>query len=278
MMPPQFLITRPTGLAQRTARRLQAYGWGSLIAPMVSIVPTEASSPAMPPPVHASVHASAPPYAPPYQAVLITSQHGLQQWAMRDPDRGTPMLCVGGASAALARSLGYQRVEAAAGDANSLASLVIARMTPQGGRLLHPTGRGFRAQDWSRLRAHGFVVDQPRLYRQQPITELPAEVIAALRGGTLTAVLFYAPRSATIYAQLVMKAGLTGAHHGLIALCLSDAVARAVGREMEAIPPPQARQPCKNSPDRLSWRRIMVAKRPTEASLLDQLVEVWGRP
>ena len=270
MMPPQFLITRPSGLAQRTARRLQAYGWGSLIAPMVSIVPTEASSPAMPPPVHAP--------APPYQAVLITSQHGLQQWAMREPDRGTPMLCVGGASATMAKALGFVRVEAAGGDADSLASLVIARLSPQAGALVHPTGQGFRTQDWSRLRAHGFVVDQPKLYRQQPITELPAEVIAALRGGTLTAVLFYAPRSATIYAQLVTQAGLTGAHHRLSALCLSDAVARAAGREMEVIPPSQARQPHKNSPDGLAWRRIMVAKQPTEASLLDQLVEVWGRP
>ncbi len=270
MMPPQFLITRPSGLAQRTARRLQAYGWGSLIAPMVSIVPTEASSPAMPPPVHAP--------APPYQAVLITSQHGLQQWAMREPDRGTPMLCVGGASATMAKALGFVRVEAAGGDADSLASLVIARLSPQVGALVHPTGQGFRTQDWSRLRAHGFVVDQPKLYRQQPITELPAEVITALRGGTLTAILFYAPRSATIYAQLVTQAGLTGAHHRLSALCLSDAVARAAGREMEVIPPSQARQPHKNIPDGLAWRRIMVAKQPTEASLLDQLVEVWGRP
>ncbi|MCA3249359.1 MAG: uroporphyrinogen-III synthase [Rhodospirillaceae bacterium] len=276
-MPPQFLITRPSGLAQRTARRLQTLGWGSLIAPMVSIVPTVQPPflpPAMPPPVHASVHAPAPVY----QAVLITSQHGLQQWAMREPDRGTPMLCVGGASADLAKALGFVRVETAAGDADSLASLVIARLSPQAGALVHPTGQGFRAQDWSRLRAHGFVVDQPKLYRQQPISELPAEAIAALRGGTLTAVLFYAPRSARLYGRLVMQAGLMAAHHRLSALCLSDAVARAAGREMEAIPPSQARQPHKNSPDGLAWQRIMVAKQPTEANLLDQLVEVWGRP
>ncbi len=270
-MPPPFLITRPSGLAQRTARRLQAYGWGSLIAPMVSIVPTEASSPAMPPPVHAP--------APVYQAVLITSQHGLHQWALQQTNRDTPVLCVGGASADLAKALGFVRVEAAGGDADSLASLVIARLSPQAGALVHPTGQGFRAQDWSRLRAHGFVVDQPKLYRQQPISELPAEVIAALRGGTLTAVLFYAPRSARLYGRLAMQAGLMAAHHRLSALCLSAAIAKEVGQELAASPPPPpAIQPPPNRHNGLSWQRILVAKQPTEACLLDQLVEVWGRP
>jgi uroporphyrinogen-III synthase len=110
---------------------------------MVSIVPTVQPPflpPAMPPPVHASVHAPAPVY----QAVLITSQHGLQQWALQQTNRGTPVLCVGGASADLAKALGFVRVEAAAGDADSLASLVIARLSPQAGALVHPTGQGFR--------------------------------------------------------------------------------------------------------------------------------------
>ncbi|MBM3602708.1 MAG: uroporphyrinogen-III synthase [Alphaproteobacteria bacterium] len=276
----QFLITRPMMMAERTRRRLHQLGWDGLIAPMVRIVPTPA-------PMADSTEAGViDPTATGYQAVLITSQHGLQQWvlggalggALEEVNRALPLFCVGGASATLAKNLGFRQVVAAAGNADALASLVIDKLNPQAGALLHPTGQGFRAQGWRRLIAAGFRIDQPKLYRQQAIGQLPHEAVDAMLNDRLNAVLFYAPRSASLYQQLAIQAGLTAAHRGLSALCLSTAVAMKVGRELETIPPSQARQPHKNSHNGLGWQRILVAKQPTEESLLEQLVEVWGRP
>ncbi len=70
------------------------------------------------------------------------------------------------------------------------------------------------------------------------------------------AVLFYSPRSAQCFADLMLRAGLKHLAAGLTAWCLSAPIAKAA----EALP----------------WRAICVAATPDEAALLTGL-QNWLR-
>ncbi|MEE8271986.1 MAG: hypothetical protein V3R98_09705, partial [Alphaproteobacteria bacterium] len=76
-----------------------------------------------------------------------------------------------------------------------------------------------------------------------------------LRQGGLAGTLFFSPRTADVFARLVAAAGLVERLRGLIALCLSPAVAE----RLEA------------GPGRGAWREIRVADRPDTPSLLSLL-------
>jgi uroporphyrinogen-III synthase len=241
-MPPCFLVTRPLAEAQQTAARLHQLGFEAILAPMVVIQPIAINQ----------------PLETGYQALLITSRHGLNQWAGGDPTRDKPVFCVGEASATLAHQLGYRQVITGNGNASQLEPLVAAALNPANGALLHPTGEGFVAEDWVLLRHQGFAIHQPKLYRQIVQSRLDDGATTALQQQKLSGVLFYAPQTAGAYQRAVIQAGLGDLHQRLSAICLSPAVASVAAES-------------------LNWQRILIANHLNEAGLLDRLVELWRR-
>lgn len=229
---PHVLITRPEEDAAPLAADLKERGFKPLIAPMLSIRQIE----------DAALETKG------IQGMLFTSANGVRAFAARSDRRGAAAWCVGGATAATARRLGFHDVRTADGDVESLAELVVKNVDPNHGALLHAAGSTVAGDLAGRLSKAGFTICRAVLYEAVPATALPEEAAAALRAGTVRAVLFFSPRTADSFVRLVEEAGLADACRGVDAVCLSEAVAESARR--------------------LPWANVIASAQPNQFALV----------
>jgi uroporphyrinogen-III synthase len=240
--PPRILITRPREDAEALAAELSARGFTSLIQPMLEIRMLDG------PPLDLDG----------VQALLCTSANGVRATVARTSWRDLPVLAVGDATARAARDGGFAQVESAQGDVESLARLVISRLDPSAGRLLHVAGSAVAGDLAGDLGRAGFQVERQVLYAAEPVTELGHDTVEALYAGTIDAVMFFSPRTAQSFVKVVQKTGLAERLGEVVALCLSEAVGTAVRT--------------------VNWREIHVATQPDQTALLDLLPLVRRQP
>jgi len=229
----RLLITRPEEDAEPLATALAARGIASLIEPLLTVADVEGPAPDL-----AGV-----------QALLVTSANGVRAFARKSDARDLPLFAVGDASAAAARQLGFTSVKSAAGDVATLARLVTAELNPRKGALLHVAGSKVAGDLAGELSRAGFTCRRQVLYEARPARSFGAATRAALDAGAVDGVLLFSPRTASTFARLITDAGIAGACRRLNAYCLSRAVADAVSG--------------------LAWRDVVVARAPTQESLLD---------
>lgn len=217
----KILVTRPEPGASATAARLTAMGFEPVLAPSLAITPLAARLPPHP------------------AALIITSAQAIP--ALPATLRGTPVFCVGDATAGRLREAGFTSVESAAGDANDLFRLITARRLP--GLHVMAVGERHGLALARQLRAVGITILRRKVYAARPLRALPAPAAAALGGREIAGALFYSAESARAFTAL------KPAHpEAIIAYALSPAVAA----------------PLQNLP----WRAIHVALAPTEADMM----------
>ncbi|MEP0338336.1 MAG: uroporphyrinogen-III synthase [Alphaproteobacteria bacterium] len=235
----RILVTRPEQDAAATAARLRDLGHDPLITPLMAVrfLPG-------PPLDLAGV-----------QALLVTSANGARALAARQAGSNIPLpvLAVGDATARAARDLGFPDVESAGGDVDDLARLAAERLRPGDGALLHVAGSKVAGDLAGMLAQAGYTYRRSVLYDARPVAALPQAAQAVLADGA-AGVLLYSPRTAALFRDLVLAAGLDGFVENLTAFCLSANVAGRAGA---------------------GWRRVVVAARPTEPSLMDAVAE-WA--
>jgi len=233
------LVTRPRDDAAALVRALGERGIESILAPMLTILPT----------AHAARHLAE--CLTGAQAVLFTSANGVRAFAAASPRRELPVLAVGDASAAAARIAGFRSVASAGGDVDDLVDLVAAHLSPKGGALVHAAGMTVAGDLAGRLGALGFAVHRATLYEAVPAAALDPDTAAAMRRGGAALALFFSPRTATTFVRLAAAAGVEDACRAMAAIALSPAVAAALAA--------------------LSWRTVRVAAKPREGDLLAAL-------
>jgi uroporphyrinogen-III synthase len=236
------MITRPHADAAPLTRTLAGLGFATLVEPLLEIV-----------------YRDGPPLdLEDVQALLATSANGIRAFARRDQRRQLPVLAVGDATGRTARAAGFTQVESAAGDVAALADLVIRRLDPAAGVLLHIAAGNIAGDLAGQLAAAGFRYRREILYSAEAARRLSPAASAALRDGSLAGVLLYSPRTAATFARLVGEAGEQDACARLVAFCLSRAVAERVAE--------------------IAWQRIIVAPEPSEAALVAAVVRAMAPP
>ncbi|MBL8700688.1 MAG: uroporphyrinogen-III synthase [Alphaproteobacteria bacterium] len=233
----RLLVTRPLDDAQELAATLTARGHEALVEPLLIVSPD----------------LEAPLPLEGVQGLLFTSANGVRAFALRSQRRDLPAYAVGDATAAALREVGFARVETAAGDVAALARLVAASCRPGDGPLLHVAGTVVAGDLAGELGAHGFEIRRAVLYRAEPVVRLSDAAVAAFRGRRLDGVLFFSPRTARAFVELVDAADLRAMLHGITAFALSPAVRDALGQ--------------------LAFRRVVVAAQPNEPALLAAIDE-----
>lgn len=237
----RVLVTRPEADAGPLVDALTERGHAVLRQPLLQIV----------------FEAGPPPELSDVQALLFTSANGVRAFARRSDRRDLPAYAVGDATARAAREAGFDRVESAGGAVGDLAALVRRRCDPAAGVLFHAAGSAVAGDLAGLLGGAGYAVRRLALYRAEKTAALDPAVRRALAAGDVDFALFFSPRSAAGFASLAAEAGLADSCAGVVAVCLSDAVAGAFGG--------------------LAWRRVAVAAEPTQAALLAALDEEVGR-
>ena len=228
----RVLITRPREDARALTEALAGRGVEAIVEPLLEIAPLPADD--------LDLGGA--------QAILLTSANGARALGAATPRRDLPVLAVGQATAAAARTAGFRDAAAAGGDVAALAALADERCDPAAGPLIHVSGSVVAGDLGRRLAARGFTVRRVALYEARPAAALSRAAATALSQGALDAVLLFSPRTAKAFVTLAQQAGLAAALGRVRALCLSAAVAEAA-RAVE-------------------WRDVCVADRPDQAALL----------
>ncbi|HKS90007.1 MAG TPA: uroporphyrinogen-III synthase, partial [Stellaceae bacterium] len=214
--PPRYALraiaTRPRAEAEGLATALAARGIDTIIEPMLEI----------------RCFAGPPPDIAGVRAVLCTSANGVRAFARACPERAVPLFAVGEATAARAHAEGFAHVESAGGAVGDLARLVVERLDPRAGRLLHCTGNAVAGNLAGELGAAGFSVERAVLYEARPAAALSRTTAAALAAGCIDVALFFSPRTAAIFVRLAAAAGLAAAMRRVAAISISAAADAAL--------------------------------------------------
>ncbi len=227
------LITRPKEDSTAIAARLGELGIEPVIEPLMTVEPV----------------AEARLDLDGVQAILLTSRNGARALAGATERRDVVVYAVGDSTAELAREHGFESVECAGGDSESLAQLVRQRLKPGDGALLHAAGAAVADDLAVTLTGDGFDVRRHEIYAARPAAALSVATCDLLSDGAIDLVLFFSPRTAQTFVDLINQAGLADACAGMTAVCLSRAVALAVGA--------------------LEWREVHIAGRPNLRSMIE---------
>lgn len=206
----RILVTRPRKDGEEIARRLDAMGHETLLAPLLTVRFLD----------------GAPLELGGVQGVLVTSANGARALARRTSARDIAVFAVGPQSADTAREEGFLRVRSAEGDAAALAQAASTWADPAAGMLLHAAGEEAGDALGEALKAAGFQATRETLYRMERAQHLPPEAAHALRQGEVDAALFFSPKSAALFAGCALREGVPTGR--LIAICISANTAAAL--------------------------------------------------
>lgn len=234
----KILITRPEPDGSRLARILKKMGHETRLAPLMHIETSRGKQ--------VDITGA--------QALLVTSANGARALGPAIKSRNIKVFAVGAATADAVRHEGFKDVHAAGGDVTSLAAKVMAECQPQNGRLVHVAGSEVAGDLSGMLTEKGFQCARVVLYEALPVTSLDGKVVREIKSGSISAVLFYSPRTAAIFVGLATTAGLTPYMKEIAAYCLSQAVADKL--------------------EPLSFAGIHVAAEPDQENLLALLAAV----
>ncbi|WP_157016583.1 uroporphyrinogen-III synthase [Mesorhizobium xinjiangense] len=225
----RVLVTRPEPGASATARRLAALGHAPLVMPLSETRPLAGQTP--------------PETVP--NAVAVTSANALRHADSRllTSLLQTPCFAVGARTADLAGEAGFKNVLAAGGDSRSLAATIGERL-PAGAHIFYLCGRTRRCEFEQLLAAAGYACTPLETYETRALTPDPAIL---KRAGAVDCALVYSPNGARALAGLAGSDEFAPCFEKTQFLCLSPAVADALGR--------------------LGTQRVRVAGRPDEEAL-----------
>jgi uroporphyrinogen-III synthase len=230
----RVLITRPEPGAGETAERIRELGFEPVQAPMLRVKV-----------LRVKVWTGRLPGGG-IQAVLATSGNAIA--GLSGMNRSIRLLAVGDATADRARAAGFTNVASAGGDAGDLAELVSRSLVPREGPLLLACGRGHGLPLAATLRGAGFRVLRRIVYAAEPVRDLTAPALIALRAGQVRAALFFSAETARQFVLLACRHGLQESVREVAALAISA----PVGVALSVLP----------------WGDVLIAARPNQDELL----------
>ena len=227
------LVTRPQPGATKTSERLLCSGFLPLVLPLTEIVPLPVKNP-----------------SGKFHAVAVTSASALRQAPDQtlEPLLRLPCFVVGEATAAAARSRGFETVTTGDGDGSSLAQTVVEELCTKH-RILYLTGR-VRVPDFEHaLRKSGVHFRTMKTYDTVSVSYTTDFLVKFFSAGRIDCCLLYSHWGAEEFRRLISRDEI--AHHfdNTPIFCLSPRIAEALNG--------------------LDKTLIYVADKPNESALLE---------
>ncbi|RKQ70797.1 uroporphyrinogen-III synthase [Litorimonas taeanensis] len=202
-MPPTIWVSQSLPRAETTASQFRLIGVEPVIAPALKIetLPDERE-------------------LPPSGTVLIfTSRHGVSAFSGKHDAREFEVVCVGDATASLAREKGFYKVSSAQGDAKDVIAW-IKKTVPDSTYIMHCTGPHAGRSIIESLRQLGYKADWKDYYISKPHSNLP------LKAGGFDYITVYSPMAARVISAHLGSSPIAGT----TILSISETTDTALGR------------------------------------------------
>jgi len=213
-----LLLTRPQLESEALACTLSGLGHETLIEPLLSIEPVE----------NAKIGSDK------FQAIIVTSVNGaraLSTHTEADRFRQVPIYAVGQATAeALDR---FNVVHAGTDGVAALRDRISRDLAPDDGPLLYVRGVHVASNLAIDLAVSGYRVEQVIIYAAVEKKSFTPVLIEEIKNGRIEGVVLFSPRTATVFSNLVNKAGLTDKLGAMTFYCLSQKVSDSIGLDQK---------------------------------------------
>lgn len=224
------LLTRSLEDTHKSRQRLEALGHEVLSAPVFTITPVTHAIPK------------------PGQTLVVTSVNGVKYGLTDLEDRNWTIFCVGETTAQAARDLGFLKVFTGPGTAKGLMPLLLNSGGNVKRSFTYIAGEDVSYDITGSLRMAGFEATTTAVYRTMPASKLPPKVEKALDDGRITHVLFYSPRAATLFEEIIAVYDKQSWLAHLTAIGISSRIKDVLlGR----------------------WKNILCAMKPEERAIID---------
>ncbi|MEE2746687.1 MAG: uroporphyrinogen-III synthase [Pseudomonadota bacterium] len=231
----RVLVTRPGADGEATAKILEELDIEPIIEPLLTVKNLDCDN----------ISPSG------LQAYLATSSNGIRGLKNHNHNTGIPVFAVGEATARTARQAGFKIVHSADGNSSELTKLVTELLDPNDGPLVHVSA-AIQANDITgKLIGYGFDCQRAVVYETNEIKSFSTECINYLRNNKIDSILFFSPRTAEVFIKLIRKARLVRQCKNISAVCISQAAAAKLAK--------------------ISWKRVIVSKKPTQNALFAAL-------
>ena len=231
------IITRPIDQSRILAEKLQVFGYKVFVSPLLRIIP-------IPKRLNLS----------PVQAIVFTSANAVRPFSELNSERNLPVFAVGHATAQAAELLNFNNISIGEKNAESLIGQIINKHSPKDGLILYISGERVTSSVEKLLLRHGFRVQRQILYRAEAAKRFSSEAMRAIENKEVKIILFFSPRTAKIFLNLMKVGGNERFYGDMIALCISDSVASNLHRNM--------------------WKKILVADSPSTDAMIGALKAV----
>ncbi len=202
-----ILVTRPITEANVTAEKLEAAGNRVVIAPALQVEPVSFEIPDE------------------NRSIIITSQNGARMGLANIGNKTRPIFAVGDKTADEARKLGFTNITVGPGTARQMVPLLLECGVTETRKYTHLCGSTLAYNICDVLRGEGLDAETTVTYQTRANRNLSMGVQEALDEGEIDIALFYSPRTATIFEEVVADYGRSDWLHKIDALCLSTRVA-----------------------------------------------------
>jgi uroporphyrinogen-III synthase len=208
---PVVWITRTRDGAERTAKAIAAFGFDTVIAPVMEAVPAKA---------HIAPDS--------FDALVVTSGNAVTAFCEMCERRDMTVYCVGDRTCKIAADNGLDNAKSASGDVSALFDFICADAA-KSTRLLYaaPHDPAAPLADW--LKDQGYAVTQVTAYE----TRLVEPEIKDTDFPRITHILIHSPRAGAAAAQALVRRARNAKPDSLIFICISEAAWQAVHDEIE---------------------------------------------
>ncbi|MBL4757335.1 MAG: uroporphyrinogen-III synthase [Rhizobiales bacterium] len=233
----KILVTRPAHDQAALAARLEALGHEAVPFPLLTIEPLEFSLPDL----------------SGFMGLVFTSANGVRATIGKmdvDKSSNLQVLTVGDVTAAAVREAGFANVVPAGDNVDDLGAHLVKTYGGKDNKFLHLAGTS-RAGDLNSLTGPGGpAIEVIEVYRAVAAADLTDLVVASIKANQIDGAILMSPRTAEIYASLILDAGFGSGAGKYVHYCLSANVAKAL------------------DPLQLPQNRVEIAMRPDLEMLL----------
>ena len=186
-----------------------------------------------------------------FSYIITSSRNGVRSFAKKFLERDLTIYVVGEGSAQEAKKYGFKNIILGNNNIKELCRKINLNVNKDSGKLLYVSGK-YQSYDVVRdLRVNGYKIENLVLYDLNPHSYLTEGVLKKLEDGIINGVVFFSPRSATVFSYLLKKARKDNITKRLRAFCLSKKIAEKVNK--------------------LNWKMTYISATSSKASLIDLL-------
>tara|TARA_B100000700_G_scaffold202126_1_gene222266 strand:- start:4795 stop:5493 length:699 start_codon:yes stop_codon:yes gene_type:complete len=157
-----------------------------------------------------------------YSAIIFTSSNSLKNLNSGNINKTIKCFCVGSTTEKFARSLGFQNVYAANGNARALRELILRNHEKTDGKILYISGEFISSNLDKNLKTEGYDITRIINYTVYHNNEIKIEVIEKLKKNIPDIVYIYSENSAKSFLKTIKKYQIIDSWMNTNLMCIGE--------------------------------------------------------